>query len=150
MSGDCEVCGERDAEYTAIIEGARMHVCGGCARAGKIIESPGKPSSNTFSAKRPQTEIELVADFGTVIKSARERIHIGREVLAERISEKESYLERIEAGKTMPSEELAKKLERELGIKLLEEVGVGDSSPKNFSGNKKVTLGDLVFVKKKK
>lgn len=99
---------------------------------------------------RQKTEIEIVPDFGMKIRAARERMHIGRKVLAEMINEKESVLERLEHEKMLPSEVVALKLEKALGIRLLEEVGVGPggASARKEKG-KGLTLGDVVFVKKR-
>jgi putative transcription factor len=72
-------------------------------------------------------------------------------VLAERLAEKESFLERIEAEKTRPSIELAKKLEKELNVKLLEPAEPS-SMPAIFEPSRKSsgrTLGDVVEFERK-
>lgn len=150
MGEECEVCGERDAVFLAEIEGAKLHVCPDCARRGKILSRiSAPPKSRGVVVKKEVREIEVVPDYGRRIKKAREKLGIGRDVLAERINEKESYIERIEAEKTVPTVKVARKLEKELGVVLFEEVSeervVGQKSEGGM-----LTLGDLVVVKKKK
>jgi len=149
---ECEVCGEEEAEFIAVIEGAKLHVCGDCAKRGRVLAriAPQQKATGGFARKpvEAESEPELVADYAERIRSAREKMKINVDVLAELVREKESYLRRIEAGKALPSEELAKKLEKELGITLFESI----SSSHLVAQNKKpgeVTLGDLIVVKKK-
>lgn len=147
---ECEICGTEDAGYVAVIEGARLRVCADCASGGRIVEAP-KPVQRPAAAQatgRQKSEVEVVADFGDKIKAAREKMHIERKVLAEMINEKESTLERLEHEKMLPPENVALKLQKALGITLLEQVGVGGGA---YSKNEKkgLTLGDIVFVKKK-
>jgi uncharacterized protein (TIGR00270 family) len=68
---------------------------------------------------RSAEEAELVANYGEVIRKAREALGLPVKVLAERISEKESTLVRIEKQKAQLTEKERKKLEKELGIHLL-------------------------------
>ncbi len=148
--GECEICGTEGADYVAVIEGARLHVCEDCAKGGKVVEVP-KPVQRQAPAQptgRQKSEVEVVPEFGVKVKNARERMHIERKVLAEMINEKESTIERIEHEKMLPPENVALKLQKALGIVLLEQVGTGGGS--YAKGEKKgLTLGDVVFVKKK-
>ncbi|MFA6908155.1 MAG: helix-turn-helix domain-containing protein, partial [Candidatus Micrarchaeia archaeon] len=72
------------------------------------------------------------------------------EVLAERINEKHSFLERVEHEKTLPDVKLAHKLERELGIKLLQEVSSGTAADVKDRQGKGMTLGDILEIQMKK
>ena len=145
--GECEMCGADEAGFFILIEGARLHVCGSCAKHGKLLSSPAPVQQRRF-VSREQTETDIVADFGRKIREAREKMRIERKVLAELVNEKESFLERIEAEKTIPNETLALKLERALGIKLFEEI---KHEHVDIRKDKKgeLTLGDVVIVKKK-
>ncbi len=151
--GECEVCGEREAGYYVLIEGAKLWVCADCSRRGKIIARPApapKKFAKPSAAGRPpvSTELELVPDYAEKIRAARQKMKLGIHVLAELVMEKQSFLERVEAEKALPTETLAKRLEKALGIVLFEQVSYGASSgEKKKSGG--LTLGDLVFVKKK-
>jgi len=99
---------------------------------------------------RGKAELDIVADFGAKIKAGRERMHIERNVLAEMINEKESTLERLEHEKMLPSESIALKLQKALGITLLEQDARDLHSAAPHDKGKGLTLGDVVFVKKKK
>ena len=95
----------------------------------------------------------MAEGFGGTIRSARLRMKLPLSVLAERLAEKESFLERVEAEKTHPSPELARKLEKELNITLLEQAetlsgaALVESSKRAGSGGR--TLGDIVEFKNK-
>lgn len=157
---ECEVCGNGEGNFLAMIEGARMRVCADCARMGKILKFPQreipKSSLQGQSSQMKQTsraELELVDGFGGKMKNARMKMKLPLSVLAEKLAEKESFLERIEGEKTHPSISLAKKIEKELGIKLVEEVPIS-SLPADVEGklsaSKGTTLGDILEITKKK
>lgn len=63
----------------------------------------------------------LIEDFGAVVRQARERLGLTQAELAKQISEKLSVIKKIEAGRLKPDELLARKLERALKVKLIEE-----------------------------
>ena len=145
---ECEMCGAEEAGFLILIEGAKLQVCGRCAKHGKVLSTPTPLPQRRVAFERERPEIDIVADFGSRIKEARERMKIERKVLAELVNEKESFLERIEGEKTIPNESLAVRLERALGIKLFEEVKEENVViKKDKKGG--LTLGDVVVVKKK-
>lgn len=154
---ECETCGAVDAPYLAIIEGAKMQVCGNCARMGRIITypkappaaKPGSPSSSSAPTPASKMEFDLVEDFGMVMRNARVKMQLPLPVLAEMLNEKASFLERVEHGATRPSEALARKLEKELGIKLLEQVEAPVQGKFDTRGMKEVTLGDILELQRK-
>lgn len=169
--GECEVCGEGEGSYYILIEGAKLWTCGDCAKRGKIIARPapppgevrrnlklggggapsrfgGKPAPAVGARPAVSTEVEIVPDYAERIKAAREKMKIGPDVLAELVMEKQSYLERVENGRALPSESLAKRLEKALGIKLFEQVSY-QQAPVERKKSGALTLGDLVSVKKK-
>jgi ribosome-binding protein aMBF1 (putative translation factor) len=73
------------------------------------------------------------------------------EVLAERINEKESYLRSIEHGKMSPTLLVARKLEKELGVKLVETVTeeVTTMDQKKPASYRPQTLEDILEFQKK-
>ncbi len=159
---ECEICGKEDADIFALIEGAKLRVCEACARGGKILyvdnESGALPKvgdsqphgkSHESSHTMDKEEFDLVDSYGTVIKSARENLGISLAVLGERIAEKESFLERIEKESAKPDDLLARKIEKELGIAILEKA---ESQPFQTSGRpgKDITLGDVIEIVRKK
>jgi len=64
-------------------------------------------------------DLELVDDFGEVVRKARMSLGLTQEELAKQIGEKLTVIKKIEAGEFKPSISLAKKLEKILKIRLL-------------------------------
>ena len=118
---DCEICGRSsDVLYVVDLEGARMSVCERCSRGKSIVSKIGleqETPTRTF-AREEEPEEEVVEGYGEKIRKAREALGIPMKVLAERINEKESNLIRVENERTLPTEKLVLKLERELNINL--------------------------------
>lgn len=145
---DCEVCGVEEGEIIAQIEGARLHVCHKCAGLGKVMYLP-QQQMHRVQARKPIAQYEIVEEYDARIKNALRNMGLSVPVLAERINEKASFLERVAMGHAKPDEKLARKLEKELGIKLLEEAGeehgVGGTS--KAAG---ITLGDILEIDRKK
>ncbi|MCX6778521.1 MAG: multiprotein bridging factor aMBF1 [Candidatus Micrarchaeota archaeon] len=152
---ECDICGSAGASYLIEVEGARMRVCRECSSNGKLLAIEREPEKPPKAAGRGQArapvhaEDELVTDFAERIVKARKAMQIGIEVLAERISEKESFLVRIESGHATPDEKLARKLERELGIRLFEQVAESAVGATGKDSGKGITLGDIVSVRKR-
>jgi uncharacterized protein (TIGR00270 family) len=76
---------------------------------------------------------------------------MSQEELAQRVGERISTLQSIEAGRQKPIEKTIRGLERELGISLLESIGTVPIKASR-DGDKKgtrATLGDRVVVKRK-
>ncbi|MGC8662568.1 MAG: helix-turn-helix domain-containing protein [Candidatus Micrarchaeia archaeon] len=121
---ECEVCGkETSVVYVVEVERAILNVCAECAKGKKIVEKIdlSKQKEEKKAIKRnEEEEKEVVEHYGGLIKKARERFGFSVGVLAERINEKESTMLRIEEEKMLPNDKIIKKLEKELGIKLLE------------------------------
>lgn len=156
---ECEVCGNAEAVYIASIEGAKLHVCGRCARMGTIVsslydeqrkEEIREQRSERQSKSLLETEKELVDKFDKKILNRLREIGISYHVLAERLNEKESYIERIVQGKTRPDEKTAHKIEKELNIELFEEASAPASSTSFQKEHKEMTLGDVIEIEKKK
>ncbi|MHA1238453.1 MAG: multiprotein bridging factor aMBF1 [Candidatus Odinarchaeia archaeon] len=153
----CEICGKEGGKlYYVCVEGIKVRVCERCARFGTQIneekEKVRKPK--VLSVKKPVKKIkeepvyeyELVKDFPVKIKTAREQKKLKQDELAKLIKEKPSTIRRIEAGRLTPNEELIKKIEKALNIKLRAPMVIGPE--KTYTQNKKeLTLGDIVKIK---
>ena len=159
MKLSCDICGRPDARAVILIEGAKMVACGGCMRNGKVLyrlgddaEEAADPRSLPVRKGAMDESEELVDGCGTIIKKARERIGIKLVVIAEKISERESYLDAIENGRMKPTLQVAKKLERELGVKLVEKVSQETVASSDRPSGKfsEPTLGDVIVPAKKK
>ncbi len=129
---ECEICGaEVDTLYEIEVEGTTMLVCSVCAKGkhltGRVIGANKREDKKSApQAKRNEKEeTEVIDNYGEVIRKARENLGLPLKVLAEKISEKESTLERVESQKTLPNDKLISKLEKELGIKLTKPVEKG-------------------------
>jgi putative transcription factor len=147
---ECELCGKviKGKAYVIKIDSTEVIACEECAAGKEIIRVIGESKETKAKAKKVEEEKEEIAfDYGERIKKAREELKIPLKVLAERINEKESYLKRVEDQEVLPSEEVARKLEKELGIKLFEKVeekNLKTQPPKNLS------LEDIATKKEKK
>ena len=145
---ECEVCGGGEAQYLVVIEGAKLNVCSACSASGKMIKPLFTPQAQGPAARAPKEELEVVEGFGSIIAGARKKMGLPIEVLAERINEKLSFLERVEHEKTLPDEKVAHKLEKELGIKLLR-AAEESAAPTTSRSGAGMTLGDILEVQKK-
>lgn len=151
----CDVCGKNQVRAQILLEGAKLLACGACMKSGKVLHrfdddeavAPSVPSAPVTL----ESGEEVVEGYGRIVRNARERMGLPIAVVAERINESEAYLHGIEAGRLMPTLEVARKLEKELAIKLVEKVqasvGATSSGPRTFTPP---TLADMLDTKKKK
>ncbi|MEM3841264.1 MAG: multiprotein bridging factor aMBF1 [Candidatus Micrarchaeaceae archaeon] len=149
---ECELCGSQmSSPYVVLVEGVELRVCAKCARGKKVVShaqqqstSSGKPQRQSKPHQAAKEEdMDIIEGYGEVIKAAREAMNIPIKVLGEMINEKDTLLLRIEEQKTIPNIRLAKKLERALNIKLLEQPEA--ESPQGQTGGKRnFSIGDIV------
>lgn len=144
----CEICGAEEAGYLILVEGAKLNVCADCSSSGKLLRAPTPVQHSGEAYTREKEELEVVEGYGKLMADARKRMGLPLEVLAERINEKLSFLERVEHEKTLPDEKLAHKLQKELGIKLLQGV-VSTSGGVTGSAKGGMTLGDILEIEKR-
>ncbi len=146
-SMDCEMCGKNVPHLTKVrIDGAILNVCDACAKFGtpaesirtsfskpaaeepiatikinqkRIIVPPAKPTSR----RRTRDNIDsltVVQDYGELIKEAREKLNMTQDELAAKILERKNVLSSMERGDLLPEIKVARKLEKVLGITLVE------------------------------
>ncbi len=154
----CELCGRECGCRPAMVDGVRMMVCPDCMKHGKGIavekHSPSKNKPLLNRIRRPKEKDvykdmnkELVSNWEGIIKKARQKKGLSREELGFKIGERTVTISKIENGDLRPSDKVATKLEKELDIKLFEEVSSAPSYLTGGSGSKGgLTLGD--FIKK--
>ena len=122
IMSDCEICGkEMKEEYEIELEGAHLTVCEDCSR-GKPAQKRGT-IQHAVSHRRDfgdSEQDEVVEGYGTIIRRARESAGMSLKELGEKINEKESILSRIEWEKTTPPDSIARKLEKELDIRIIQ------------------------------
>jgi putative transcription factor len=88
---------------------------------------------------------EIAADYDQRVREARESRGQSQQDLASELNEKTSLIRKIERGDVLPSDDVRKKLERELGISLVEGSGSDDDESEWSSGSSTTTtLGDVV------
>jgi len=163
----CEVCGRKilGEPLNAMIEGAKMVVCGNCAKFGTVyleatpLPTPRKgkitkPSTPSFSMKKQPPKVtetlELIDNFRPKIRQAREKLGLSHDDLGRKISEKVSVLRKIETGKMTPDHQLAEKLEHTLRIKLLVTPSEPKVPPSSLLKPPEITLGKVAYLKKRK
>ena len=135
----CELCGRpMEKGYLVRIEGAVLLVCESCAERGDIIREVREEEQKTVK----EGYADLVDDFGKRIREARKRLHMDYKTLSRETGIPIKVLREIEAQRIYPTEEQARKLEKVLGIELVEETQAV-SSRDDFQ----LTLGDVVRLR---
>ncbi|MFO8015526.1 MAG: multiprotein bridging factor aMBF1 [Candidatus Woesearchaeota archaeon] len=149
----CDMCGAEGKLFRTSVEGAEMMLCKQCSKYGKVMAPPKKvikkESIKTGRSAKPEIIETIDPDYSRKIKKSREKLGLKQEDLAGKINEKESLIHRVESGKKEPSIALSRKLERFLGIKLVEQ----DSEEKTVAAGKEkgpVTIGDVIEIRKRK
>lgn len=150
---NCDLCGKTTESLAkAIIEGVQLDVCTECSKFGKVISINRSNAKEQIKQIAKQQEKEerielLVENYPEIIKKKREEIGLTQKEFANRINEKESTIHKIETGALEPPLYLAKKLEKALGIKLIEQ---HEERRENLRKSRieGFTLGDFIKVNK--
>jgi putative transcription factor len=161
----CELCGrECKRGKEAIIDGAKMFVCPDCIKyaEGVVQQEPVRTSSPPKPLRLPikktqniERDIykdkamgkELVTNWNHLIEQARKKKGLTREELGFKIGERTVTIAKLENGDLRPSDQTITKLEKELGIQLMEEVK--DISAGSQKGAQAAfTLGDFIKTDK--
>lgn len=158
---ECEMCGNQVGTRRYMVDGTVMSLGMCCSKYGQLLEGGKAPVGSKAAvqqglerrAGRSQSRDiykeetwDLVDDFGARIRRAREQKGWDHARLGDRVSARVPQLRQIESGHLRPSDELARKMERELGITLLEKM----DGPAAVSGVPKgkakggLTIGDLL------
>lgn len=128
-----------------------MQVCSTCTAYGTPITKNQQsttpvtptPKIEPYSGKDifKGMDQELVDDYGTRIREARQRHALSREELGARISEKTTTIAKIENQELRPSDKKAHHLEKILGISLFLNVEPAVVKKRQVRG---ITIGDLL------
>jgi putative transcription factor len=161
----CELCGrECKGGKEAIIDGAKMFVCPDCMKyaEGFVEQEPPRPSSPPQPQRAPLKKTlnierdiykdkgmqkELVNDWNHLIEHARKKKGLTREELGFKIGERTVTIAKLENGDLRPSDQTITKLEKELSIKLLEEIKEVPAGTQKGS-SAAFTLGDFIKTDK--
>lgn len=157
----CELCGAviKGAPKRVRIEGAVLQVCPKCARLGvevaqprpvepkrKAVAAPVAPRQHRGRDVFDMMVGEVVDDFDKKIRSARLAKNWTQKELANEIKEREILIKKIEKGDLIPEDDVRVKLEKVLGISLLD---VSDEEVKRQKGGKlATTVGDIITIKR--
>jgi len=164
------MCGApiKGAPKTIRVEGAELEVCSQCVKYGTEVQQSRRPEARprTGAAAGPQRaapagastyrkkdlfdyiEGEIVDDYPARIRAARMERNWTQKDLALQIKEREILIKKIEKGDLIPEDEVRKKLEKVLGIRLIDTMS--DESGQKRAGNVTPTLGDLISIKRGK
>jgi len=164
MVEECYTCGKPSVGI-GIVEGTRVALCERCAQYARNFafyrrEAPKKsaeaqtafkPSPMRREKKARGKEIDFVVGFGKILLQAREKIGLSRKQLGEKLFIREQEIAAFEEGRLKPVETIARKLERFLGVKILEEeeIDVHAIAEENKTKRGQPTLADVVEIKKK-
>ncbi len=160
----CEFCGKNvDKTVKVNVAGSVVNVCLNCASLGNIVEDKNitKPVgsvnlniNNRIKKNKQVVEYVLVPSYVSIMNSALAKRGINLHQLANVLNIRESTLNKYFSGKISIDIDTAKKIERYLSIKLVEEKestkseyveeNVFDSEDESFS------LADVIKVVKKK
>jgi len=151
--GSCDMCGADTFLFLTMVEGTQLKVCKNCAKYGKIVGRVKSPIEQKKIEKRravrqPELLQMIVEDYPKIIKKSREAMGLKQEELAQKIAEKESLIHHMENGQFKPSLGLARKLERFLRTKLIEQYEE-KSGPTAKQSSGPITIGDLIKIKKR-
>ncbi|MBD3159695.1 MAG: TIGR00270 family protein [Candidatus Lokiarchaeota archaeon] len=116
----------------------------------RLKKKKKKPQRNTRRRGVLLDDMMVVKDYAEKIRTSRQKKGLSQEQLAQRVGERISTLQSIEAGRLKPTMKTIRGIERELGISLLEPIRSASAAPRSSKGNKRLTLGDVVKVKRKK
>jgi putative transcription factor len=151
---NCEMCGKGTELCTASVEGVVMKVCSKCSGHGKIIRRPqpriiprriNRPTLSSVSEPEVELVEAVVEDYAKKIRDARSKAGLTQKEFAKKINEKESLLHKMETGSFKPSMPTAKKLEKILQIKLVEQREEEKlKMPASKSAGGAMTIGDMI------
>ena len=163
----CEMCGaEAKGPLKRIkIEGAELSVCNACAKYGtevqgaprtsaaQSVRSTGFQSQGKAPAQRSRDLFDrmggdLIEDYPDRIRDARMKLGMTQKDLALAMMERELLIKKLEKGELIPEDEVRKKLEKILNIRLLDDAS---SEPTDLHhARMTTTMGDVIQIKKAK
>jgi putative transcription factor len=166
------MCGEaiRGTPKLVRVEGAELSVCSKCEKFGTEVQQVRRtdirvtqkgPSARLSPApaggaaqvryKRDMFDFmegEIVDDYAIRIRRAREEKGLSQKDLAMQMKEKEHLIRKIENSELIPEDDVRKKLEKALEIRLID-APITDDEKKVLS-KLTPTLGDLTVIRKAK
>ena len=146
----CEMCGNDVEALTRVkVEGSVLRLCANCAHFGKPLDPPPAPAvvravpgatpvrygggaSRASSGPRRMEErdlyteigeLELAPDWSKRVRGAREALKWTPEEFAKKLNEKKSIVLKLESGGIHPPDDLVRRVERLLKVRLRADPG---------------------------
>ncbi len=158
---ECEMCGSQVGTRRYMVDGTIMNLGVCCSKYGQEMAAGKAPVGSKAAvqqglerrAGRSKSKdiyqgdtMDLVEDYGNRIRTAREKKGWSHDQLGNKVSARVPELRQIESGHLRPSDELVRKMERELGITLLEKIDGPAAVSGVPQGKAKggLTIGDLL------
>ena len=157
--GACELCGaEGHSTRQAIASNVNVDACARCidSMGLELFESPfhrtseqsrsvlpGNKSRSHSRTHVPSKEMSLVQDFHVRIRNERVSRDWDQKDLAMRMNERVNVIQRIENG-SRPTDVLVTKIEKVLGITLLEESRIDNEAQLNRGAGRGLTIADAL------
>lgn len=156
------MCGKKVATRRYMVDRIVMNLGIECSKYGTPMDAPAPVGTQAAVAQGLERRAQrmtsrsvyeagdstvLVEDYGKRIHKAREAKGLTLEQLGNKVSARVPELKHIEAGKLRPGDDVARRMEKELGISLYEKV---EGPAPTVSGVKKpgpgagFTIGDML------
>ena len=143
------MCGKETVLVTADVENVEMKVCQNCSRFGVVRQKADAPHFQQQKMHKDPA-LKVTANYASIVRQIREKRGLSQEDFAKYLQERESIVAKWEQGKMQPSVEVARRLEKLLGIALIEDdADVSFTKEKTSSNSQAFTLGDFIKVRKK-
>ncbi|MCX6707306.1 MAG: multiprotein bridging factor aMBF1 [Candidatus Woesearchaeota archaeon] len=149
----CDMCGAQGKLFRVLVEETEMYVCQKCSKFGKILANPVtfiKKKVVLEKSAKPEPVEMIVEGYSDMIKKRREELGLTQEELAKKIAERESIIQKVEISQIEPSISLARKLEKFLSIRLVEQYEDKGGSLSTKSKSAEFTIGDMVKIKQRR
>lgn len=148
----CDMCGAEATLYRVLIEDTELNVCKDCKQYGKVISRPSarpavKKRLPIAKREEPEKVTALADNYSAIVKAAREKRGLTQKHLARALAQKESLIHNLESGRFKPSIDLAKRFERFLKIKIVEELEQDKQKFEKHAAGER-TIGDLLAMKR--
>ncbi|MBN2457515.1 TIGR00270 family protein [Candidatus Woesearchaeota archaeon] len=162
----CEMCGTEGKLFKTEVEGTVMVLCRDCSKFGRVVAEirptervkkiplnaqdeaqAEKPIAKLQKNARKEIMQGLCSGYQDKIRNRRTELGLKQNELAIKIAEKESIVQKVESGQFRPPIRLARKFERALRIRIVEEMV--DEHEKDYKAKKEtLTIGDMMDIKK--
>jgi putative transcription factor len=140
----CELCGKKtDKLYKVLIEGTILYVCEDCKKYGKIVDEKGNIIENKKIEIKDIVGEIVDENYNKILIKYREEHNLKQEDMAKLLGIKENLYRAIENKKIVPDLNLAKKIEKILGIKITRKEVLTEKLNENRKPDY-VTVGDIL------